>query len=79
MPRAEDTHAKCSFSAKLNMPGAMDRDDYGRCIRIAEEAGYDGPYTLIYDGPDDDEWAGIAAEAEFVRSQVAGAESRRIA
>lgn len=79
MPRAEDTHAKCSFSGKIGAPGAMDQDDYGRCVAIAADAGYDGPYTLIYDGPDDDEWAGLAAEAAFIRDQLAGTQNRRIA
>jgi len=79
MPRAEDTHAKCSFSARLSVPGAMDSDDYGKCVRIADAAGYAGPYTLIYDGPDDDEWAGIAAEEKFIRDQLAGSGARRIA
>lgn len=78
MPRAEDTHAKCSFSGRLGDPGSMDRDDYGKCVQIAADAGYDGPYTLIYDGPDDDEWAGLAMEAEFIRDKLA-AESRKIA
>jgi sugar phosphate isomerase/epimerase len=78
MPRGEDTHAKCSFSASLGTPGAMDRDDYGKCVQIAAEAKYDGPYTLIYDGPDDDEWAGLAMEAQFIRDTLA-ADSRKIA
>ena len=62
LPRAEDTHAKASFSAN----GEMDGDDYGRCVAAAIAAAYDGPYTLIYDGPDDDEWAGIEAERTFI-------------
>jgi sugar phosphate isomerase/epimerase len=78
MPRAEDTHAKCSFSAKLDEPAAMDRDDYGKCVIIAHAADYDGPYTLIYDGPDDDEWTGLAMEAQFIRDTLASA-SRKIA
>jgi sugar phosphate isomerase/epimerase len=78
MPRGEDTHAKCSFSAKLDAAGAMDRDDYGKCVLIANDAGYDGPYTLIYDGPDDDEWTGLAMEAQFIRDTLASA-TRKIA
>jgi hypothetical protein len=73
MPRAEDTHAKCAFNAALSEPEAMDEADFGRCLDIAAAAGYSGPYTLIYDGPDEDEWAGIAAEAEFVRARPAPA------
>jgi sugar phosphate isomerase/epimerase len=78
MPRGEDTHAKCSFAAKLDVPDAMDRDDYGKCVRIVAEAGYAGPYTLIYDGPDDDEWAGLAMEAQFIRDTLS-ATNRKIA
>ncbi len=78
MPRAEDTHAKCSFSGQLSAAGSMDSADYGRCVAIADAAGYAGPYTLIYDGPDDDEWACIAAEEAFIRQTLAG-KSRRTA
>lgn len=59
---AESCHAKCSFEAPLK----PDRADYERCLQITKDAGFDGPYTLIYDGPDDDEWAGIVAEMEIV-------------
>lgn len=79
MPRAEDTHAKASFGAKLSIPGAMDGEDYGRCVAVADAAGYDGPYTLVYDGPDDDEWAGIETEAQFIRNQLATGTTRRTA
>jgi sugar phosphate isomerase/epimerase len=66
LPRAEDTHAKAAFSA----PGIMDTEDYGRCVDLAAAAGYAGPYTLIYDGPGEDEWAGIAAEEAFIRHRL---------
>lgn len=66
--RAELCHAKCSFGAGY----AMDRDDFGRCLDAAMQAGYTGPFTLIYDGPDDDEWAGLALEREFVLARLAG-------
>lgn len=62
MPRAEDTHAKCHFPTA----DEMDADDFGQCVEIATAAGYDGPYTLIYDGPNDDEWWGIEKERRFV-------------
>jgi sugar phosphate isomerase/epimerase len=78
MPRACDTHAKCGFRGAVSAPGSLDGADYSRCVAIADDAGYDGPYTLIYDGPDADEWAGITAEAAFVRSTLAG-RNRRIA
>lgn len=61
-PLAESCHAKCRFDGA----GQPDRDDYVRCLDILEFAGFDGPYTLIYDGPDADEWAGLAVERELV-------------
>jgi sugar phosphate isomerase/epimerase len=67
MPRAEDTHAKAAFAG----PGAMDEADFGRCIAIAIDAGYDGPYTLIYESADDNEWRAIATEESFVRDRLA--------
>ena len=60
--RAEDTHAKCHFERV----GEMDSDDFGRCLAAARTAGYDGPYTLIYEGPDADEWEAVEMERDFV-------------
>ena len=59
--RAELCHAKCSFAAGL----AMDSTDYGNCLKAAAEAGYGGPFTLIFDSPGD-EWRGIEMERDFV-------------
>jgi hypothetical protein len=61
-PLAESCHAKCSFPA----PEQPDRADYERCLKLTREAAFDGPYTLIYDGPGDDEWRGLAIEIEMV-------------
>ena len=58
---AESCHTKAAFS-----PNGMDKDDYIRCLDITQAAGFAGPYTLIYDGPNEDEWAGIASEREVV-------------
>lgn len=59
--RAELCHAKCGFAAGL----AMDSTDYGNCLKAAAEAGYGGPFTLIFDSPGD-EWRGIEMERDFV-------------
>ncbi|MBZ0291609.1 MAG: sugar phosphate isomerase/epimerase, partial [Anaerolineae bacterium] len=59
---AESCHAKCSFTS----PFQPDRDDYTRCLELSRAAEFDGPYTLIYDGPEDDEWAGIGIEIDMV-------------
>ncbi len=67
--RASICHAKASYS-----DGRMDGDDYGRCIEVAEAAGYLGPYTLIFDADTPAEWAGIAEEYAFVLDRIAVAE-----
>jgi sugar phosphate isomerase/epimerase len=61
-PHADSCHAKCRFPA----PGEMDRDDYARCLELGRAAHFAGPYTLIYDGPGDDEWDGLRVEREVV-------------
>jgi len=60
-PLAESCHAKAHFGA-----GAPDAADYRRCLDITRAAGFRGPYTLIYDGPSDDEPAGLTLERELV-------------
>ena len=59
--RAELTHAKATFN-----DGALDADDYGRIVDMAEAAGYAGPYTLIFDNDAPGEWAGLAVERDFI-------------
>ena len=65
--RAERCHTKAHFSAGL----AMDREDYFRCLEAASDAGYRGPHTLVYEG-DEDEWAGVGMERDFVAAYYAG-------
>lgn len=60
--RAESCHAKCSFSAD-----GPDEADYRQCLTILQDAGFGGPIALIYDGPDDDEWAGLETEWRIVQ------------
>ena len=60
--RAESCHTKAHFAA----PREMDKKDYVQCLELAQEAGFTGPHTLIYDGPGDDEWEGLALEREVV-------------
>ena len=61
-PIAEDCHAKCRFTED-----GPDREDYLRCLRILKDAGFNGPMALIYDGPNDDEWAALDLEHAMVR------------
>lgn len=60
-PRAESCHAKCHFSAD-----GPDVADFEQTLTILKDAGFDGPFALIYDGPDPDEWAGLDAEWKIV-------------
>jgi sugar phosphate isomerase/epimerase len=64
-PRAELCHAKASFTH-----GRLDEADYGMCIGVAEDAGYQGPYTLIFDADQPGEWAGLAEERDFILSRL---------
>ncbi len=70
LPRADSLHVKCSFSAALASRETMNRDDFTRCLDLVREAGFSGPYTLIYDGPDADEWRGLELEREEVEKYL---------
>ncbi len=54
LPRAESVHAKAHYDDN----GFPDTDEFRRCLDLAREARYEGPFTLVYDGPGD-QWAGI--------------------
>lgn len=60
--RAESCHAKCHFGG-----GVPDREDFVASLRVLQESGFDGAMALIYDGSDEDEWAGLEIEYEMVR------------
>jgi sugar phosphate isomerase/epimerase len=63
--RAELCHAKCHFGEGLD----MDREDYGNCIAAALEAGYAGPFTLVFESPGEP-WRGIEMEREFLLTKL---------
>ncbi|BDZ49590.1 sugar phosphate isomerase [Frondihabitans sucicola] len=63
---AETCHAKAHWHGAV-----MDETDYRRSISTVLEAGYDGPFALVYDGENDDEWAGLAAQRSVVESELA--------
>lgn len=66
LPRAELCHAKAGFD-----DGQLDEADYGLCVGLAEEAGYGGPYTLIFDADHPSEWSGLGEERDFILSRLA--------
>jgi sugar phosphate isomerase/epimerase len=60
-PRAISCHAKCGFSE-----AGTEADDFRQTLSILKRAGFAGPISLIYDGPDPDEWSGLDFEWEIV-------------
>jgi sugar phosphate isomerase/epimerase len=54
VPLSESIHAKAQCDAE----GRPDPAEFARCLNIVKDSGYEGPITLVYDGPGD-LWAGI--------------------
>lgn len=67
LPRAESCHAKSHFTD----PAQIDMDDFGRCLDLARDSGFTGPYTLVYGGSGEDDWHGIALQRDAIRSRRA--------
>lgn len=63
-PMAETCHAKCHHTAD----GDLESDDYRQSVQVLLDAGFGGPFALVYDGPTDDEWASLDAEHAIVSS-----------
>jgi sugar phosphate isomerase/epimerase len=62
MRRAEICHAKADYAAS-----GLDAGDYSKSLEACRQAGYAGPYTLIYDSPFfADEWDGILLQKAFI-------------
>ena len=62
LPRAESCHAKAFFTEGYQ----MDEEDFTRALDVCKAADFQGPYSLIYDGPDGDEWQGLQLEKAVV-------------
>jgi hypothetical protein len=60
-PLAETCHAKCHFTGSK-----PNREDFIRTLEILRDAEYRGSLALIYDGPEDDEWAMLEVEHDLV-------------
>lgn len=54
IPISDNIHAKAATDAD----GIPDRDELIRCMELVKAAGYEGPVTVVYDGPGD-MWEGI--------------------
>jgi sugar phosphate isomerase/epimerase len=66
LPGATTVHA----GAQFDTAGMLNEADFRRCMDLAREANFSGPYVLIFSGPGD-EWAGLARLAELVRGSAA--------
>lgn len=63
LPYARSIHAK----ADTRPDGQPDDVEFGRLLDLAADAGFDGAYTVVYEGPGD-QWAGVAATADLIRA-----------
>ena len=63
LPRATSVHAKADFREELQ----MDRTDFDRCLQLARDAAFAGPYSLIFSSPGD-EWEGVAKTQKVVEA-----------
>jgi sugar phosphate isomerase/epimerase len=59
--RAESIHAKASYDAA----GALDAGQLRQCLDASKAAGFTGPYTLVFDRPEE-RWSGITALKQVV-------------
>ncbi|WP_353625766.1 TIM barrel protein [Bacillus sp. JCM 19041] len=54
IPKSQTIHAKALAKAD----GGIDEAEFESCMDIVKEAKYEGPITIVYDGPND-MWQGI--------------------
>ncbi|MWV42948.1 TIM barrel protein [Paenibacillus sp. HJL G12] len=54
IPRSESIHAKAITDEK----GNLDEEEFRGCMALVRSSGYEGPITLVYDGPGD-MWEGV--------------------
>lgn len=66
LPYATSIHAKAEYSHE----GVMERAEFTRCLDLARQARFDGPYVLIYSSAGD-ERASLADMARIVRPYAA--------
>jgi len=60
---ATSCHARADFLA----PHQLDEEDFRRCLQLAVDADFHGPFTLIPAGQKGDEWQSIEAAANIAR------------
>ena len=65
LPYSKSIHAKAHFDAD----GIPDEEEFRKCLELLPQANYDGPISLIYDGPGD-MWEGIDRVRKIVEDYL---------
>ena len=65
LPFSDSIHAKPNFDSD----GIPDKEEYQKSLNLLSKTNYNGPITLIYDGPGD-MWAGIDRVKQIVEAYL---------
>ncbi|WP_078394366.1 sugar phosphate isomerase/epimerase family protein [Shouchella patagoniensis] len=65
IPKSQSIHAK----AQVRADGEIDETEFESCMDIVKEAKYEGPITIVYDGPKD-MWQGIEDVRRIVERYI---------
>ncbi|MDQ0207311.1 sugar phosphate isomerase/epimerase family protein [Alkalicoccobacillus murimartini] len=65
IPNSTSIHVK----ALSNKDGSINKSELLQCLDLVEQANYDGPLTIVYDGPND-MWQGIEEVKEIVQRYI---------
>jgi sugar phosphate isomerase/epimerase len=65
LPYATSIHAKAHYPEA----GKMDREDLVSCLDLSRKYGFDGPYSLIFDGPGS-EWDSLEEMKQVVKAYL---------
>jgi len=65
LPIADAVHAKAHYDDA----GTPDEPELRKCLELLQPASFDGPVTIVYDGPGD-EWLGISRVQTIVREYL---------
>ncbi|MBD0378973.1 sugar phosphate isomerase/epimerase family protein [Paenibacillus sedimenti] len=66
IPHSESIHAK----SQTDEEGIPDAAEFERCMQIVKRTGYEGPITVVYDGPGD-MWEGIQRVRSLITPYLA--------
>jgi hypothetical protein len=70
---AETCHAKCEFIGESK----IDVDDFAQSLAACENAGYSGPFTIVYCGVGETDWPAIQLQSDFLKEWFVGSTTPR--